>query len=175
MRKIPLLFLLLIFSACTLVPAQTFDLDKDRLPVVSLNGLWRFHTGDNPAWADPNFDDSGWSLLRSDRSWAEQGYPGYEGFAWYRFQLLIPPKLTDISINPPVILNAYEIYADGVLIGAYGKMPPHGELWTSNRYLVYKIPQLRGLPAATSRKIEIAVRVSSWSSGLSYFGGGPLK
>src|SRR5580698_2541061 len=101
MRRLRTLFALLTLALTLSAAAQTFDLDKNRPPVVSLNGLWRFHTGDNPAWADPKFDDSGWSLLHPDRSWAEQGYQGYKGFAWYRFQLLIPSKLTDISINPP--------------------------------------------------------------------------
>lgn len=103
MRKLLIFSALFALNLGAYAVAQTFDLDKDRLPVVSLNGLWRFHTGDNPAWADPNFDDSGWPLLHPDRSWAEQGYPGYQGFAWYRFQLLVPPKLTDLLINPPVI------------------------------------------------------------------------
>src|ERR1035438_9400252 len=171
--RILLTFLPLIISASSV--AQSFDLDKDRQPVASLNGLWRFHAGDNPAWADPNFDDSGWSLLHSDRSWAEQGYPGYEGFAWYRFQLLIPPSLTDISINPPMIANSYEVYADGVLIGAYGKMPPHRELMTFNRYVVYKVPQPSGPPAPASRKVSIAIRVSFWKDLLSISDGGPIS
>lgn len=25
---------------------------------VQLTGPWKFHTGDNPAWAQPDFDDS---------------------------------------------------------------------------------------------------------------------
>jgi hypothetical protein len=54
-------------------------------------------------------------------------------------------------------------------------MPPHRGLRTSNRYLIYKIPQPRGSPAGTSRKLAIAIRVSFWDSGLSYADGGPLN
>ena len=81
MRKLPLLLLLLILGTCGVLQAQTFDLTTGRLPVASLDGLWRFHTGDNPEWADPNFDDSKWPLLRSDQDWAQQGYKGYSGLA----------------------------------------------------------------------------------------------
>ncbi len=27
---------------------------------VELAGPWKFHVGDNPEWAQPDFDDSGW-------------------------------------------------------------------------------------------------------------------
>src|SRR5271156_6467779 len=33
----------------------TFSLLTDREPVVSLNGQWRFHPGDDLHWADPGF------------------------------------------------------------------------------------------------------------------------
>ena len=33
------------------LPQKGFVLDKN----------WKWHAGDNPAWADPEFDDSGWS------------------------------------------------------------------------------------------------------------------
>jgi hypothetical protein len=47
MRKLLLLGLLVILFAPA-VRAQSFDLSKDRVPIVSLDGLWRFHPGDNP-------------------------------------------------------------------------------------------------------------------------------
>src|SRR5690242_14955777 len=28
-----------------------------------LDGPWKFHTGDDPRWADPDFDDSGWESM----------------------------------------------------------------------------------------------------------------
>src|SRR5271156_5379153 len=77
------------------VPA-TFDFQRDREPIISLNGVWRFHPGDDPdgklGWAKPDFDDSSWPLLRSNTGWGEQGYKGYRGFAWYRFKVLLPDE-----------------------------------------------------------------------------------
>src|ERR1022692_3107372 len=64
----------------TAIPAATatFDLQRDREPLVSLDGLWRFHPGDDPdgskGWARPDFDDSAWPQLRSDSPWSEHGY-----------------------------------------------------------------------------------------------------
>jgi hypothetical protein len=31
--------------------------------VIHLTGPWKFHTGDDATWADPNFDDSAWESL----------------------------------------------------------------------------------------------------------------
>jgi hypothetical protein len=31
--------------------------------VNPLNGPWKFHPGDNPAWARPDFDDSAWGKM----------------------------------------------------------------------------------------------------------------
>jgi sigma-B regulation protein RsbU (phosphoserine phosphatase) len=38
--------------------AQNFDLSAGRLPIASLDGLWRLHAGDNSAWANPNCEDT---------------------------------------------------------------------------------------------------------------------
>jgi hypothetical protein len=34
--------------------------------VVALNGPWKFHTGDDALWAEPDFDDSSWESVTSD-------------------------------------------------------------------------------------------------------------
>ena len=152
------LLLALVFSSSFAV-SQTFDLDKGRLPIVSISGLWRFHTGDDPAWSTPGFDDSGWSLLRSDRPWDEQGFKGYRGFAWYRFKIAVPAKIHRVSFGLPPINRSLEIFADGVLIGSNGKMPPYPSAVAANPNTVYTVPTHTGPPAALPRTICIAIRV----------------
>src|SRR5262249_51707356 len=34
-----------------------------RAAATLLDGSWRFHTGDDPHWADANTDDSGWETV----------------------------------------------------------------------------------------------------------------
>lgn len=52
-----------------------FDMEQSRVQMAELNGLFRFHAGDNPdgklGWAKPGFDNSGWKLLRSNQSTAD--------------------------------------------------------------------------------------------------------
>jgi stage II sporulation SpoE-like protein len=110
------------------VAAQDFDFEKDRQPAISLNGLWRFHTGDDPNWAKPDFDDSHWSLLRSDNTWDQQGYKGYRGMAWYRFRVHGATKQR-LGIYLSLIINSYEVFANGRLIGRLGKMPPNASFY----------------------------------------------
>ena len=60
---VSLAWLSLLLCAASGLHAQTFNLQTGREPVACLDGLWRFHPGDNPVWSDPNFDDSQWPLL----------------------------------------------------------------------------------------------------------------
>jgi phosphoserine phosphatase RsbU/P len=153
--RICLFALLLATSVCVSLPAQTFSLITDREPVTSLDGLWRFHTGDNPAWASPGFDDARWPLLRSDESWTRQGYPGLSGYAWYRFKLQVPDGSKPLSLLFAGILTSYRVYADGRLIGGYGYLPPRA-LTSQPRSAVYDLPRSS---QHGPRSIPIAIRV----------------
>ena len=164
--------LLTLFAllACSLfLRAQTFDLNSGRVPVASLDGLWRFHTGDDPAWASPTFDDSQWPLLRSDHDWAQQGYQGYSGLAWYRFRVVIPPGLEHVSLLLPPLTTSYQVYVDGKLIGSFSEMSPDP---------VVRMPRQAEYQAdigrmSGPREVTVALRVWHWIGWAAYLGGGP--
>lgn len=169
MKRTFLVALLIALSACVSLSTQTFSLITGREVVTSLDGLWRFHAGDNPSWADPRFDDSKWPLLRSDQDWALQGYKGYSGVAWYRFRLTIPAGEGQISLLLPRLLTSYQAFADGKQLGTFGKMPPHAVAYTP-------VPTEFRLPAGKSfgpREVTIALRVWHWPGWARYNGGGP--
>ncbi|HEY6446423.1 MAG TPA: SpoIIE family protein phosphatase [Acidobacteriaceae bacterium] len=168
-RPILLLGFLLLGVPCTPARAQSFDLDKDRQSIVSLDGLWRFHPGDNPAWAAPTFNDSAWPLLHSDQSWAVQGYPGLSGYAWYRFTLRVPAGSAPVALLLPDFLTTYTVYVDGRPVGSFG---PRRAGW-----MPYPRPRtflLTTAPASASITLHIALRV--WHSPIwaAYMGGGPM-
>ncbi|MGC1870283.1 MAG: SpoIIE family protein phosphatase [Acidobacteriaceae bacterium] len=170
MKKIVCLLLFSLLCACAL-PAQTFSLITGREPVASLDGLWRFHTGDNPARANPNFDDSQWPLLRSDEDWAKQGYKDYSGYAWYRFTLQVPAGEKPLSLLLMPIQTSYQVYVDGKLIGGFGYMPPR-ELALWSRLEVYDLPRTG---QAGPRILHIAIRVWQYQEWASYAPGGILQ
>ena len=129
-----------------------------------------FTQGDNPAWAQPGFDDTHWPLLMTDENWAEQGYDGYSGLAWYRFHVTLPAGLNHVSLYLPYILTSYQVYANGQQIGRYGKMPPHGvPYWGGGWFRTYAIPD----SISATRSVYIAIRVWHWPGWAANFGGGP--
>ena len=162
-------------QAITQTESPSIDLDKDRLPIVPLPALWRFHAGDDPAWAGPTFDDSGWSLLRSDSSWNKQGYSGYRGIGWYRFQLVLSGKIKDVSFTLPPISTSFEVFADGVPVGSYGKMPPHPVVYRGGYdSLIFAVPSHTFPGPNSSRKVTIAIRVWNSLRAESFGKGGPM-
>jgi sigma-B regulation protein RsbU (phosphoserine phosphatase) len=165
------LLLWLVIAAAGSLQAQTYDLTSDRMPVAYLSGLWRFHTGDDPGWAASEFNDSHWSLLRSDKLWSvAPGYEGYSGLAWYRFKVKIPARYDRISLDLPHILTCYEVYADGKLLGAYGKMPPNPVPYSGGFNMIYELPR----SPHVDRTVTFAIRVWHWQAFSPFYGGGPL-
>src|SRR5215469_4309432 len=94
---------------------------------ATLDGPWQFHIGDNPAWAAPDFDDSGWERLSPDKPWGAQGHRNADGFGWYRYHVTLDALQAGpdrIAVLFPSVENAYEVYWNGRLIGGNGKVPP---------------------------------------------------
>jgi phosphoserine phosphatase RsbU/P len=150
----PLLFLVLTFSS----PAQQVDASNVGGP-IPLDAPWRLHFGDDPAFAQPGFDDSHWTLHRIDKDWASEGRKGYGGYAWYRMRVILPKgnEPLAIAIYPPA--NAVEVYIDGALAGIIGRMRP--EPAPTEHRDVYAI----AVPAALhGRSVEVALRV--WETPL---------
>lgn len=89
-----------------------------------MDGLWRFNWGDDPHWSDPDFDDSAWALVHSDKSWPAQGLPVASGSYWYRTRLVVPAGTGPLSLYVPSLHINYQVFVDGTLVGGQGPMPP---------------------------------------------------
>ena len=171
MRPKILLILVALVSIAAPGPAQVFDLDKLREPVTPLDGLWHFHTGDNPAWADPNFDDSNWPLVRSGESWTKQGYFTYSGYAWYRFAVQVVDGRKPLGLLLPRIYTGYQVYANGKLIGGSGSIiPTAAPAFAANPKLFRLLPGVAG-----PQTLHIAIRVWEYRPIVSWVGGGTLR
>ena len=94
--------------------------------VIDLRGPWKFHIDDKAAWASPEFDDSSWETMFPPSPWEEEGFHGYDGFAWYR--RTFDGRLLDKNINYYLGLgfidDCDEVYLNGKLVGFSGSMPP---------------------------------------------------
>ncbi len=154
-----------------------------RAAATLLNGPWKFHTGDDPSWAEASTDDSGWHTIDLTAApgshdgdvglpdyvggWMARGFPGYTGYAWYRRAVHVPAADTSWEIlGPTLVEDGYEIYWNGRLLGGSGRLGPAPRV-------VGTRPMKFGLPAdAAGSQGVLAVRAYKLPGEGSADGGG---
>lgn len=94
--------------------------------LVNLSGRWSFSIGDNLKWKQVNFDDSDWDRIKVPASWENEGYNGYDGFAWYRTGFIYGEDLQnkELWLKLGNIDDVDEVYINGNLVGRTGSFPP---------------------------------------------------
>ena len=99
---------------------------QDLREIHSLKGIWKFELGDNAQWSNPTYDDSRWDGIYVPSPWEEEGYPGYDGYAWYRKHFTVESRYSDESLYLRLghIDDVGEIYLNGHMIGFVGIFPP---------------------------------------------------
>jgi len=142
--------------------------------VVTLNGPWRFHTGDDLNWAHPDFDDSAWAPMdltapagSSDPNngssgfvsgWTAKGYPKLIGYAWYRLSLDITnPAGADerLAIRMPLSVDdAYQVYVNGQLLGEFGRFTANHVTFINAQPRAFPLPD-----SVRSGPVTIAIRM----------------
>jgi hypothetical protein len=154
-------------------PPQTSTVTQVKLgeSSVELVGPWKFRTGDDMAWSQTNFDDSGWDTMdltpppgSADASlgvsgylpgWTARGYAGHSGYAWYRLQVDVSGASRRLALKmPDAADDAYQVYVNGQLIGEFGK-------FTEDHVTTYStLPQAFRLPRGLQDgQITIAIRM----------------
>jgi len=93
---------------------------------LDLEGNWRFSIGDDTAWASPDFKDNNWEKIRVPATWEDQGFHGYNGYAWYRKTFEIPKELigSNFILNAGFIDDVDQTFINGKLVGMSGGFPP---------------------------------------------------
>jgi hypothetical protein len=154
-----------------------------RAAATLLDGTWRFHTGDDPRWADVDTDDAAWDTINMTAApgshdgdvglpdyvggWMAQGHPGYHGYAWYRRAVTVP--VTPASwyiLGPTLVEDGYELYWNGKLLGGSGRID-------NDPHIVGTRPTRFALPAdAAGSRGVLAVRAYKLPGGSSADGGG---
>lgn len=94
--------------------------------LMDLRGQWRFEVGDEQQWADPAFNDEDWVKIKVPGQWEGQGFPGYDGTAWYRKTINIPQEWVQkqLYLDLGNVDDADETYINGCFIGFRGQFPP---------------------------------------------------
>ena len=146
----------LLMLSPTLVSAAPPEVSSDGM--TSLRVPWRFSVGDDPRWAQPDFDDSGWQEIGVPAT-VVRDHPGE--WAWYRITVDVEPRFAangvPLGLRIGKINSAHEVYVDGVLLGGVGALPPAARP-DYDRHGVYTIP-----PAMVDdSRLVVALRV--WTS-----------
>ncbi len=144
--------------------------------VVSLDGPWKFHAGDDARWAEPAFDDSGWEdvdlhappeandgdvgITPYTAGWGAKGHPDYHGYAWYRlrFTVAAPADGTLALLGPWAVDSVYQVYANGSLLGGVGDFSGTTPVAHGTHY-----PEFFALPPAMAKGGPMVLAIRVWS------------
>lgn len=192
MKKSLLLCYLMLFITLLLVAAtfgylsyssiseEALRSDKN---LITLNGPWKFTTGDNIKYAAPNYDDSQWETISLTAppgahdndvglsgyipGWTAMGHENYSGYAWYRMKISLDslPGRDLALAAPPSVDDAYQIYINGSLIGSEGN-------FSSAFPIVYSIqPHMFTMRNYRRQNNEITIAFRVWMSSASLVAG----
>lgn len=132
---------------------------QDLVRVKNLEGYWKFALGDDQKRADPDYDDSDWEEILVPGKWEDQGFHGYDGYAWYRTTIRadFPEKFihSNLYLKLGYIDDVDQVFINGKKIGQTGQFPPdYATACNANR--LYIIPHKVKQP---NDELCIAVRV----------------
>ena len=125
-------------------------------PAWVLDGLWRFHPGDDPRWADPKTYDGDWEQIRLVSlasshdldvglpgylvGWRARGHADLVGYGWYRRRVELPPNQELRLLGPTMVDDGYEMFWDGKRVGGSGTLG-EGQKITGVRPFVVRLPR----------------------------------
>jgi hypothetical protein len=129
---------------------RNFDATKTG-DIVDIGPYWLFQTGDNPAFAAQDFDDSKWPIITANKGLAEQGYPMTNDI-WYRAHVSVPPNSGQLLLGVEGFRGSYEVFVNGMRVGGGGSMSGKGDV-RAGRLIGFGIPQ----QAVRSGELAIAI------------------
>lgn len=131
------IILVIIFTILTI---EAEAIEQDYRQIIDLRGYWKFNIGDNSLWANPDFDDSDWDDIYVPAAWEDEGFNGYDGYAWYRVNFDLRKDESDAYyLELGYVDDADEVYINGTLIGFTGGFPP--DFYTAHQsFRRYYIP-----------------------------------
>ena len=123
----------------------------------------RYHFGDDPRWADPEFDDSAWPVAQDGRVPPPPFFS--DGIVWVRARVAVPAasgRLFGVrQVEPGNAPSAEELFVDGRLTGRNGRLPPQPLVLAGLRQSIFPLGHTAVTPGATA---EVALR--TWISPL---------
>ncbi|MHC4873600.1 MAG: DUF4838 domain-containing protein [Planctomycetota bacterium] len=135
---------------------------QEKFNIVRKLNPWKFKTdpkaqGDKEKWFASDYNDTAWKNIKSGDFWEKQGYPTYDGAAWYRQNVSLPASQKQLGLYFGSADERAWIYLDGKYIGGHHEGDV-GKLWNE--------PFTIMLPAGTRPgKHQLSVKVIDSAGG----------
>lgn len=159
MRNGLIIFLLFLFNTAFTWGQSIITIDSLPSEGLLLNKGWKWSAGDNPEWANPEFDDSKWKEVSPTQDLSKIPQLTKKGIGWFRvtleFSPLVAQKLTTLHISQSL---ASEIYINGLLakkIGVVSAIPDSVKAVNAYRSAVIGLPYSVSYPF-----VQISIRVA---------------
>ena len=131
---------------------------------IDLSKEWKFqidsvNSGIQQQWFANEIDDSNWKTLQAGTSWEEQGYPTYDGLAWYRKWAFVPKEAPRGSLYLIFggVDDEYDLYVNGEKVAHHGS--PNNSVYNSVTFTEVSPFVKRG------EKNLIVLCVNDWGGG----------
>jgi len=162
LQALSLLLLIVLAASAARAQKSSFDATNLREP-ADLGVPWLVHAGDDPAYANPDFNDSQWTLF-DPHSYLNSVFPhSHPEVVWYRLRVKVSPTDTGLALREKSISRAYEIYVNGERFIASGQVVPYAPYTLTSR-IRRRIPDR--MIASGSLLIAMRVHISEaeWGS-----------
>lgn len=135
---------------------------------LDLSGSWKFSIFREKNVYETDFDDSDWKTINVPGYWENQGYPNYDGYAWYRKEFTMPDKLKGETLYLVLgrIDDMDKVYLNGEPFARTEYLDDYSKYRKSNSwrlYRVYRIPESR---LKTKNVIVVEVRDDQQGGGI---------
>jgi phosphoserine phosphatase RsbU/P len=116
---------LMVFAGSAAAQSRQPVFDATALAAPSdLGSVWLVHEGDDPAYAQPDFDDAGWTKFdpHTNIKTIFTGRPPQ--VLWYRLRVKVNPAQSELALDEQMISRAFEVYVNGSRLMAIGQCSP---------------------------------------------------
>jgi two-component system NtrC family sensor kinase len=138
---------------------------------ITLTKGWKWHAGDNPAWASRSLDDSQWPDINPTRAGDMVQLPA-AGISWLRLRFRVSDSLRQqallLLVNQSV---ASEIYLNGRLLHRYGTLSTQ----PSQVQAAGLNADPLALPLAPEGDQVLAIRMACWDEPTLFSGSAPMS